>query len=111
MKLATDKKALAAIVVPADCTEQEMYAATELRNYLSLMTSAAFEIEKAPYEGAQIAVGRAANRFMEPDVSLGEDGFRVETFENAVAVEGGKRGVIYGAYELLEQLGCRFFTP
>lgn len=111
MKLATDKKALAAIVVPADCTEQEMYAATELRNYLSLMTSAAFEIEKAPYEGAQIAVGRAANRFMEMDASLGEDGFRVETFENAVAVEGGKRGVIYGAYELLEQLGCRFFTP
>jgi len=111
MKLALDQKALAAIVIPADCTEQEKYAATELRNYLSLMTSAAFEIENAPYEGAQIAVGRAAERFLTPDDGLGEDGFRVETLENAIAVMGGKRGVIYGVYELLEKLGCRFFTP
>jgi len=111
MKLALDKKALAAIVIPADCTEQEKYAAEELRYYLSLMTSAAFEIENAPYEGAQIAIGRAAEQFMEADENLGDDGFRVETFENGIAVMGGKRGVIYGVYELLEALGCRFFTP
>ncbi|MBQ2954900.1 MAG: DUF4838 domain-containing protein [Clostridia bacterium] len=111
MKLARDGKALAAIVIPADCTEQELYAASELRNYLSLMTSAPFEIEKAPYEGAQIAVGRAAAQFMEPDGGLGEDGFRIESYDEVIAVEGGKRGVIYGVYELLEALGCRFFTP
>lgn len=111
MKLAAEMKALAAITVPAEATQQEMYAATELRYYMSLMSSADFEIVHAPYEGRQIAIGKAAEAMIGADDGLGEDGFRIETLPEAVAIEGGKRGVIYGAYELLEALGCRFFTP
>jgi len=110
IRLASGMKALAAIVVPADATQQEMYAATELRYYLDLMSSADFKIERAPYEGAQIALGRAAEAMIGADEGLGEDGFRIATLPEAVAIEGGVRGVIYGAYELLEALGCRFFT-
>ena len=29
----------------------------------------------------------------------------------SLGLVGGARGVIYGVYELLERLGCRFFTP
>ena len=109
-QLASGQKANAAIVIPQDATAQEKYAASELRYYLSLISAAPFEIETAPFEGAQIALGRAAYAFIEPDGALGEDGFRIETIGQAVAIEGGIRGVIYGAYELLEALGCRFFT-
>ncbi len=110
-QLATDKKALCPVVIAPDATEQERYAAKELAHYLSLMSSAPFEVEYAPYDGAQIAVGKAADAFVEKDCGLGEDGFRIDTLDHAIAVQGGKRGVIYGVYELLEAMGCRFFTP
>ena len=42
---------------------------------------------------------------------LGEDGFSLIPEEGAIRIRGGKRGIIYGSYELLEMLGCRFFTP
>ena len=109
--LAKERQALAAIVIPAEATLQEKYASEELRNYLDLMTSAVFEIVSSPYQGLQIALGRAAQDLMEPDQTLGEDGFCIRTLPNGIAVDGGKRGVIYGVYELLERLGCRFFTP
>ncbi len=111
IQLASARKPLVTIVIPSDATEQERYAAEELRNYLDLMSSAVFEIASAPFEGPQITLGRAARAFLTPDEGLGEDGFRILTCSNGIAIEGGKRGVIYGVYELLERLGCCFFTP
>ncbi len=40
-----------------------------------------------------------------------DDGFSIKADENQVVICGGKRGVIYGAFALLEKFGCRFFTP
>ena len=109
--LSRGRQPLVTLVIPSDPTPQEAYAADELRNYLDLITSAVFEIVKGPFEGPQIALGRAAHAFTAPDGGLGEDGFHLRTLEDAILIEGGKRGVIYGVYELLERLGCRFFTP
>ena len=111
IQLASGGKALVAIVIHAEATEQEQYAASELCGYLSLMASAAFEVVKAPYEGVQLAVGRAAEAFITAERELGEDDFCVETGAYGAAILGGTRGVIYGVYELLERMGCRFFTP
>ena len=109
--LSRGRQPLVTLVIPSDPTPQEAYAADELRNYLDLITSAVFEIVKGPFEGPQIALGRAAHAFTAPDGDLGEDGFHLRTLEDSILIEGGKRGVIYGVYELLERLGCRFFTP
>ncbi len=112
LRLAEDRKALFTLVLPADATPQERYAGEELRSYLNLITCALFHMAQAPFAGAQIALGRAADELLGgPDEGLGEDGFRIVTGEDYVAISGGKRGVIYGAYEFLEALGCRFFTP
>ncbi|MBR4428556.1 MAG: DUF4838 domain-containing protein [Clostridia bacterium] len=111
LQLASGRKALAKIIVPPDATPQETYASTELRDYLDLITSAVFEITDAPYDGAGIAIGRAAFAYAEAEAGLGEDGFSIGTQPGTITVQGGKRGVIYGVYELLERLGCRFFTP
>jgi len=100
--IAKNKTALLKILTPASPAPQESYAASELRHYLNLMTAAPFEI-------ATQAEGPAISIVL--DESLGEDVFTVKTQGEGVAVAGGRRGVIYGAYALLEELGCRFFTP
>ena len=38
------------------------------------------------------------------------DELRIKAADGILWIDGGKRGIIYGAYELLEQLGCRFFA-
>ena len=84
---------------------QAEYAAIELRNYLGRMTGAAFETLKEPKEGRPcIWLEQVIDR------ALGDDGFQLESEEKRLLIRGGKRGVIYGAYEVLERLGCRFFT-
>ena len=100
--IAKNKQALLKIVTGPDPTPQAAYAAAELRHYLNLMTAAPFEI-------AERADGPAIEIMM--DKSMGEDAFTVRTARDGIAIAGGRRGVIYGVYELLEAMGCRFFTP
>ena len=92
----------------ADTQSTAYYAATELRNYLSRITAAFFEIKEAestPVPG--IYVGYVTGI----DTSdLGTDGFRIYSDGERLCIAGGNRGVIYGSYEFLESLGCRFFT-
>ena len=107
--LATNKTAHYQIVLSPEATEQERYAASELRYYLERMTSAIFTVTTEPSE-TMIAVGAAAAQLAIADDALGDDGFVVRTVGSSVGILGGKRGVIYGAYEFLEALGFRFFT-
>ncbi len=90
-------------------TPQEKFAAGELCSYLERMTSTAFDQCGEDYTGPAIAVGSAAQAHgvQSPD---GDDAFTLKTVGESLCITGGKRGVIYGVYELLERLGCRFFT-
>ncbi len=111
MLIAANRKPLGKIYLTDDDLDniesQSLFAAKELRFYLGRMTTAVFEI--APCDGGDgIYVGKAAS--LDTD-DLGEDGFAIETDDHRIRLSGGKRGVIYAAYELLERLGCRFFTP
>ena len=89
------------ILLPENHTEQAAYAAAELRHYLGLMTGQIFEISA---DGAAPAIS------VDRDDTLGADDFTLRTENGVLNIRGGVRGVIYGAYELLERLGCRFFT-
>uniref|UniRef100_UPI00272C2F29 DUF4838 domain-containing protein n=1 Tax=uncultured Acetatifactor sp. TaxID=1671927 RepID=UPI00272C2F29 len=97
------------IRVAPDATPQETCAAQELGSYLERMTSTAFDAAEADYDGPVIAIGRAAERY---GVSFDgrDDDFLLKTVGENLCIAGGKRGVIYGVYEVLERLGCRFFT-
>ncbi len=92
------------ICLPENSPEQAGCAANELRYYLSLMCAKPCPIGAGETEDAVIL-----EQVVCPE--LGEDGFRLIPEDCAVRIQGGKRGIIYGAYELLEMLGCRFFTP
>ena len=100
------------IITAANATEQERYAATELKHYLELITAVSIPTGHETGPGAVIAIGSAVSQLnITPDRPLGNDGFMLRTVSGSLAIAGGKRGVIYGVYEFLERLGCRFFTP
>jgi hypothetical protein len=101
--IAENGKALFKIILPADASAQQSYAASELRYYLGLITAAPFEITNERSSPA-VHIGDR------PDATLGEDGFTAVADDEGLHLNGGKRGVIYSVYEFLEQLGCRFFT-
>ena len=81
---------------------QVWFIACQLRYYLARITSAPFEIEK---DNGQSGI------YISLDKTYADDEFSLETRGDKLFIKGGKRGVIYGGYELLENLGCRFFTP
>lgn len=99
------------ILLSKTATPQEKYAAKELASYLGMISAAAldtvYEAGNLPY----IALGKAASeQGVCADRDLGNDGFSLQTKDGNLYILGGKRGVIYGVYEFLEKLGCRFFT-
>ncbi|MCQ2432219.1 MAG: DUF4838 domain-containing protein [Clostridia bacterium] len=107
MLLAKERKTLGAILldttVVGDRNSPALYAAKELRYYLDRMTAASFAIEAD--DGSKPGI-----RLTEVRNDLGTDGFTIDTEGDRIVITGGVRGVIYGAYEFLETLGCRFFT-
>ena len=81
---------------------QVWFIATQLRYYLARITTAPFEIKiNDDKNGIYINL----------DSSYKTDEFSIKTENGSIYISGGKRGVIYGGYELLKILGCRFFTP
>lgn len=111
--ISRDGKALMKIVISKSASKTERYSAGELRSYLERITMSPFELEETsdiPCETPHFAIGSAAETLFPFEDDLGEDGFYLRTCGNNLAIVGGKRGIIYGVYELLEKLGCRFFT-
>jgi len=92
------------IYLPANAPAQATYAADELRYYIALMCAQPCPVQSEDTEASVILEQTI-------DEALGEDGFQLIPEDSAIRIRGGKRGIIYGAYELLGMLGCRFFTP
>jgi hypothetical protein len=105
---ATNGLAKAAVVVAPDAPEAVRYAADELADYLNRMTGAHFPVAEAPVAGWNtIRVGLAPDggRFEEITIRASGDGQRLDILGER------PRAVIYAAYDLLETLGCGFWTP
>lgn len=98
-----DGKVLAGIVIAPDAPQQAAYAASQLRHYLGLMTGGAFVVSNGVPGNNDIGL-------LAGDASLGDDGFTINVTGQGITLAGGKRGIIYAVYELLERLGCRFFA-
>ncbi len=97
------------VIVANTDSAQSQYAARELRYYFGMMTGKVFEIVSADAPVEKTMKRLILNQVT--DASLGDDGFCLQPSETAFTITGGIRGVIYGSYELLERMGCRFFTP
>ena len=72
------------------------YAADELRTYVKRLTG----VELTAATGAARRIVLAAG-----DASLGDDGFSIAATDRELRIAGGKRGVLYGVYEVLTRFG------
>ena len=112
------KEAEYAIVIPAEAGASVRYAAEELRDYVRRMTGVELPIvgegvgdvatRKAVYlrdDGGRAGRPRPAVMARPEAAPYQEDSFRIKVEGGNLYVIGGKRGVLYGVYELLETYG------
>ena len=109
------------IVVRAQATECERYAADELRDFLNRLTGVELPIadDSAPLPDKAVLIGetRHTSSLLGAGVSnqsqeLGDEGFRIKVTGDRLLVLGAQgRGPLYGVYELLERFGgCAWYS-
>ena len=126
--LVQDGQPRTVVVLPEDPEKLEQMAADELAHFLEKMSGAKIPIKKAgeaapDAQTVRILIGTAAKGVISAnDLDRAEghrrddlncrDGFVIRTKNNVVAIRGVRStGTLFGAYEFLEQLGCRWFWP
>jgi len=99
--------------------DDEKLAAAELREFVEKISGADLPVVTAPVgrlpEGNLVLLGpvfaREAGFGQELD-ALPKDGFVIRTRGNRLYISGSNaRGTLFGAYTLLEKLGCRWVMP
>ena len=93
-----------AIILSASAGESCRYAARELRDYVRRMTGVELPIRE---EGESPSALPRNSVFIREEGSSpdGEDAFHLKSDGTNLRISGGRRGVLYGVYELLETYG------
>jgi hypothetical protein len=106
------------IVLSREASQSEERGARELQRFLFEMSGARLPIvtDKQRVAGPTILVGRSeAVERLRVSIAwdaLGAEGFALKSAgEHTIIAGGRKRGTLYGVYEFLERLGCRWYTP
>lgn len=108
------------IVIGADASDSERWAAQELRHWLRQISRADFAVfeDSAPMTDREIVVG--VNRHTQqllggdtPNPPELDESFRIRNVGAHIVITGGKqRGTMYGVMDFLEtDLGCRWYAP
>lgn len=122
LELASKNKAVASqyrIVLDADASDAEKWAATELQHWLFEISGEYVAIQKYDrhnFEGFRIVLGYndEIKQLTGTDTPSEQDeSFHYFSREKNVYIYGGKqRGTLYGVFAFLEnELGCRWYTP
>jgi hypothetical protein len=125
LTLARDGHPCVAVCLPRNPVAAEEFAAEELRRHLALMCGeGAYPWSNRRLRETARAAGSAVaiclndrDAALEDGVAvaglqLGTEAFHLETQGDTLHILGGSpRGLLYGVYELLERLGCRWYTP
>lgn len=98
------------------------FAAAEIRKYVLQMSGATIGFGNVETPGGRAVRRREPGRTprleancaltLAVEPALGPDAFRIGVSRRGMSITGGNdRGVLYGVYEMLEMLGCRFLAP
>lgn len=105
------------IVISRTAAPAERRAAEELQHFVREISGATLPVadDSRRRRGPLVLIGRSrALQRLAPDLppsGLGPEGFVIEARgPHLVIAGGGPRGTLYGVYEFLERLGCRWFT-
>lgn len=104
------------IVIPKQANELENQTAKEFQQYLSKLSPGNISItEEDKFQGKKgIYIGKTnfAKSQKIDFASLAADGYQLKTIKkNLILAGGSKKGLLYGAYDLLEYLGIRKYSP
>ncbi len=117
LKLASNSKATAVIVVNPAATAPEKFAAEELKSYLGKITGGKFQTVNFPEQNKVcILVGQSPEvRNLLPGIkwdALKPDTIIIKVVGNKLILAGDRpRGTVYAVYTFLEeQLGCKWWT-
>lgn len=104
------------IIIPANASEIEKQAATQLKKYLSVLTTKPIEISEEGstkfLNGIYIGHTQFALDKKSDFSKLPEAGFKIASFGNDILIGGGiKKGLLFGVYDFLESLGFRKYSP
>ncbi len=104
------------IVLNADASESEKWAATELQQWLYKISKEYVPIYNTSHTGPKIVLGynddiKAKTNAAEP--AYDDESFHYFSEKGNVYIYGGKeRGTMYGVFSFLEnEFGCRWYTP
>ena len=104
---------------PSMKTAAVPHAVAELRAYFNRVSGAELSVAEADWSGPEIIVGLRSELSAEDQAQLpakkdGADGYSIAIIDSPprIIIAGDNpRGTIYGVYDLLERLGCRWFYP
>jgi len=106
------------ILLSKDASPSEEWAARDLVDHIRQMSGAVLPIvperDVIPEKAIIIGDSGAARSLgvVVGSADLGSDGFILRTVGNRLVIAGGRlRGTMYGVYEFLEKLGCRWWFP
>lgn len=102
-KIAMGGKTSWRVYVPSKAGLIERFARDELKKYVEKMSGV--RLPDAERKGPHtISLGLKKG--------LGHDGYSVSVSPDSIVITGeNPRGVLYGVYDLLERLGCRWYYP
>jgi len=107
--LVLNQEPRATIIAPSD--GPLAYAASELQRYVEKISNAKLPITTEVRTDTK-AIGPTRIIFRIGSSAVKHDGFHLHVEGDDIIVEASEaRGCIYGAYALLELLGCRFYGP
>ncbi|MBD3291624.1 MAG: hypothetical protein GF393_01765, partial [Armatimonadia bacterium] len=118
--IVADGAAKAQIVLPAEPTFLEDFAARELQSYVERISGATLPIvaeEDAAGGGFSFVLGATnaadAAGIVPDEDAMGRDGFTMRSEGDALVIRGrNDLGTLFGVYELLERhLGVRWYMP
>ena len=103
-----------AIVISADASATEVYAAQVLQEYLAAIEGDEYPIisDDQPYEGFKYCIGETSVYDTSDIADKAADSYNIVPFNNGLAIYGsGNRGTIYGVSAFLEKCcGYRCYT-
>ena len=102
------------IVIQKDAPDAVKYVANELQAYLKKIVTACVPTinpEKTPYPNIILQISDPL-QYNGISYAKPSDAFHIYSENNSIYIIGcSDRSVIYGVYSLLENIGCRFFSP
>jgi hypothetical protein len=110
IKLVEDGKSDFTIVLAEHASEVESFSAKELQRYISKISGVTIPIKRGGKNS--IYIGNSFADKFGYSVDTLRDGFIIKALNNDILIAGSNdRGTLYGVYELLELIGCRWFSP